>query len=96
MKAKKIAFKTKDGREVSFKKKANGPQEKKTIKLLEKRLSAMEKAVSHYNASVREHQEKRKNEKKDKKERKTIDLTSLMKARSVPKKKVVEADSDSA
>lgn len=65
------------------------------MKALDKRLSAMEKAVAHYNMSAKAYQEKRKSEKKEKKERKVVDLTALMKAKSSPKKKVVEVDSDS-
>jgi hypothetical protein len=62
MKQGKIAFKTKDGKAVSFK--STGVKQVKAVarvKQLEKRLSAMEKAVLSYNAAV----EKRKKEKSD-------------------------------
>ncbi len=92
-KAKKIVFKTKDGKEVSFKKKPGAAKVKKEnkIKTMEKRLSMMEKAVIQYNKSVREHQEKRKEEKKN---RKVVDLSSLVKTK-VGEKKVQARDSDS-
>ena len=56
-----IAFKTKDGKAVSFKS-AGVKNAKATVRVkeLEKRLSAMEKAVKQYNTSV----DKQKREKK--------------------------------
>lgn len=61
MKAKKIVFKTKDGKEVSFKKKPGGAKVKKEnkMKTMEKRLSAMEKAVIQYNKAAAKHNEKK-------------------------------------
>lgn len=61
MKAKKIVFKTKDGKEVSFKKKPGAAKVKKEnkIKTMEKRLSAMEKAVIQYNKAAAKHNEKK-------------------------------------
>jgi hypothetical protein len=58
-KAKQIAFTTKDGKTVNFRptgKKAASAG--KTIKALEKRLSAMEKAVIKYNEDAVRHKEK--------------------------------------
>lgn len=96
MKAQKISFKTKDGRDVTFKKKGNGAKAQKTMKMMEKRLSAMEKAVMQYNAAVRKREEKPKEEKKGKK---VVDLTSLVKPNVKPKvvakKKAIEIGSDS-
>jgi hypothetical protein len=86
MKAKKIAFVTKDGKEVSFKKKPGAAGQKKskaaTFKVLEKRLSTMEKAILSYNKSAAKHNENRAKEKKEKKEK-------------VSKKPIVVVDSDS-
>jgi hypothetical protein len=92
MKAQKISFKTKDGRDVMFKKKGNGAKAQKTIKMMEKRLSAMEKAVMQYNAAVRKREEKSKEEKKVKK---VVDLTALVKPKVGVKKKAIEVGSDS-
>jgi len=62
---KKIAFKTKDGREVSFVKKPKtaGKAEKGGhMKMFERRLSAMEKAILSYNNAVQAHQARKKSE----------------------------------
>lgn len=56
----KIAFTTKDGKTVSFK--STGVKKVKAatrVKALEKRLSAMEKAVLHYNRGVEESKKKK-------------------------------------
>ena len=67
-KAKKVVFKTKDGKEVSFKKKVGAAAVKKVKAwdAFERRLAAMEKAVSGYNAAAKAHNEKREAEKKGK------------------------------
>lgn len=59
--SKKIAFKTKDGKEVSFAPKGKNAAKKKVhMKSLEKRLTAMEKAILHYNHAVEAHKERKK------------------------------------
>jgi hypothetical protein len=50
--AKQIAFKTKDGKEIAFKSTRGHGKPDARVKQLEKRLSAMEKAVSKYNNAV--------------------------------------------
>jgi hypothetical protein len=87
-KAKKIVFKTKDGKEVSFKKKPGAAKERKVkgMKAFEKRLSAMEKAVIQYNSSVQKHREKKE---KEKGEKKVVNIAALT------AKKPKKADSDS-
>jgi hypothetical protein len=84
MKSKKIVFKTKDGREVSFKKKPGVVKVKKEnqMKTMEKRLMAMEKAVMKYNKAAVKRNEKVEKVKKEK-------------VKSVKKAQVVEVDSDS-
>ena len=63
---KKIVFKTKDGREVNFVKKPKPAgvrvSGKNQMKMLEKRLSSMEKAILHYNNAVQTHQARKKSE----------------------------------
>lgn len=61
---KPIVFKTKDGKEVSFVPKPKTAVEKKKrgqMKLLEQRLTKMEKAILDYNNAVQAHQERKKN-----------------------------------
>jgi hypothetical protein len=88
-KAKKIVFKTKDGKEVSFKKKQGAAKERKVkaLKAFEKRLTAMEKAVIHYNTAVQKHHEKKE---KEKGEKKVVNIAAL----TMKKSKKVDSDSD--
>lgn len=58
---KSISFVTKSGKEVTFKPTGSRSKARSThVKQLEKRLSAMEKAVMQYNNAVQNHQAKRK------------------------------------
>lgn len=60
---KTIAFKTKSGKEVSFVPKGKAVAKKKVqMKSLEKRLSAMEKAILNYNHAVQAREERKKSE----------------------------------
>jgi hypothetical protein len=57
--AKKIAFKTKDGKEIAFKSTGGHGKQSVRVKQLEKRLSAMEKAVLKYNDAVQSNKAKK-------------------------------------
>lgn len=63
---KKIVFKTKDGKEVNFVKKPKAAvarvSGKNQMKMLEKRLSSMEKAILHYNNAVQTREARKKSE----------------------------------
>lgn len=59
----KVAFKTKDGKEVCFAPKGKMVVKRAAhMKALEKRLTAMEKAVLNYNHAVQVHEERKKSE----------------------------------
>ena len=64
--AKQIAFKTKDGKEIAFKSTRGHGKPDARVKQLEKRLSAMEKAVSKYNNAVQAQKVRKEQQQSDK------------------------------